>query len=440
MRKNEKPAVRWRRHFIVLALAVIAGSAIGRQAVGTASARPADPARNELVVGALLSITGPWSTLGQSSRAVLEIAVKEINDYLARQGSPTRVRLMVEDTQTDPTVALAKLKSLAERNVRFVIGPQASAEVSAIKPYAQETGIIVISQSSTAHSLAVAGDNIFRFCPDDVRETEAMAALVREEGVSLLVPIWRDDAGNAGLRDSMVANLPVVGGKVLDGVRYGADTKDFASVVRSLSSKVKQAVDDHSTKKVGVYLAAFDEAVHIVKLAASDPLLSSVRWYGSDGLVQSKALVSDTSAASFAANVGLPNPIFGLDESAARVWGPLVEAVTAKTGTQPDAFALATYDALWVVSRTVEKLGPGADTESLKAALAGIAETYSGATGSTRLNAVGDRAVGNFDFWAICRENGSFAWKRVAVYQAEAGGPGTVKRLAGCGPRASLGR
>jgi branched-chain amino acid transport system substrate-binding protein len=440
MRKNEKPAVRRRRHFIILALAVIAGSAIGRQAVGAASARPADPARNELVVGALLSIRGPWSTLGQSSRAVLEIAVEEINDYLARQGSPTRVRLIVEDTQTDPTVALAKLKSLAERNVRFVIGPQASAEVSAIKHYAQEQGIIVISQSSTAHSLAIAGDNIFRFCPDDVRETEAMAALIREEGVSLLVPIWRDDAGNAGLRDSMVANFPVVGGKVLDGVRYGADTKDFAPVVRSLSSKVKQAVDDHSTKKVGVYLAAFDEAVHILTLAAADPLLASVRWYGSDGLVQSKALISDTSAASFAAKVGLPNPIFGLDESAARAWKPLVEAVTAKTGTHPDAFALATYDALWVVARTFEKMGPGADTESLKAALAGIAEAHSGATGNTRLNAAGDRAFGNFDFWAICRENGSFAWERVAVYQTEAGGPGTVKRLAGCGPRASSGR
>ena len=437
---SEKSTVRWLRHLTMFVLLAIAGSAIGHQAVGTVSARPADATGNELVVGALLSITGPWSTLGQTSRAVLTIAAKDINDQLARQGSPMRIRVMVEDTQTDPTVALAKLKSLAARNIRFVIGPQASAEVSAIKHYVQEKGIIVISQSSTAHALANAGDNIFRFCPDDVRETEAMAALVREEGVSVLVPIWRDDAGNAGLRDSMRTNFPIGGGKVLEGVRYGADTKDFAPVVRSLSAKVKGAVDTHTATRVGVYLAAFDEAVHILTLAAADPLLASVQWYGSDGLVQSKTLVSDPSAASFAARVGLPNPIFGLDESAARVWKPLVEAVTAKIGTPPDAFALATYDALWVVARTVEKMGPGADMESLKAALAGIAEVHSGATGNTRLNAAGDRAVGNFDFWAICRDKGSFAWQRVAVYQAESGGPGTVKRLAGCGTRASSGR
>lgn len=54
------------------------------------------------------------------------------------------------------------------------------------------------------------------------------------------------------------------------------------------------------------------------------------------------------------------------------------------------------------------------------------------------LAVIAGSAIG--DFWAICRENGSFAWERVAVYQAEAGGPGTVKRLAGCGPRASPGR
>jgi len=93
---SEKSTVRWLRHLTMFVLLAIAGSAIGRQAVGTASARPADATSNELVVGALLSITGPWSTLGQTSRAVLTIAAKDINDQLARQGSPTRIRVMVE--------------------------------------------------------------------------------------------------------------------------------------------------------------------------------------------------------------------------------------------------------------------------------------------------------------------------------------------------------
>ena len=70
-------------------------------------------------------------------------------------------------------------------------------------------------------------------------------------------------------------------------------------------------------------------------------------------------------------------------------------------------------------------MGAGTDTESLKAAIARIAEAHSGAIGMTSLNAAGDRAVGSFDFWAICRENGSSAWKRVAVYQSEAGGSGS---------------
>ena len=41
---------------------------------------------------------------------------------------------------------------------------------------------------------------------------------------------------------------------------------------------------------------------------------------------------------------------------------------------------------------------------------------YQGVTGSTELDAAGDRLTGDFDFWAVRLRNGSYAWVRVAAY------------------------
>ena len=90
-----------------------------------------------------------------------------------------------------------------------VIGPQSSAEVARIKPYADANNILVISQGSTASSLAIPGDNILRFCPNDTREAEALVALLQHDGIRAIVPLWRNDAGNNGLHDSVQIRFQV---------------------------------------------------------------------------------------------------------------------------------------------------------------------------------------------------------------------------------------
>ena len=68
------------------------------------SAGPDDS--DHLVVGALLSLTGPGQTLGQTSEAALHLAADDVNARLIDEGSPTRVSLRIEDTGLDPALAL----------------------------------------------------------------------------------------------------------------------------------------------------------------------------------------------------------------------------------------------------------------------------------------------------------------------------------------------
>ena len=82
----------------------------------------------------------------------------------------------------------------------------------------------------------------------------------------------------------------------------------------------------------------------------------------------------------------------------------------------PDAFALSTYDALFVVERALRAAGDLKDFASFKAAFVNAANAYSGVTGSTALDAAGDRLSADFDFWAVRPVNGTYGWVPIGTY------------------------
>lgn len=379
------------------------------------------PVENELRIGALLSITGNWNTLGRASQAAIEIARDDVNAYLEEHGSSTRVTIEVADTQLSPTLAVTKMTDLAANGATVFIGPQSSAEVAAVKPAADAEGLLVVSQGSTASSLSLADDYIFRLVPDDVREAAALVALLEDDGIKALVPVARDDAGNGGLYTSTRTAFSGAGGSLSAGVRYGTDVTDFTTTIATIRAQVETLRATHADAEVAIYLAAFDEAADILAAAKDDSVLSTVKWYGSDGVVQSAALTANANAAAFASTAGYPNPIFGLDDDAEATWGPVAARIKARSGVDADAFALSAYDAVWLAALAHERDGATASAAAYRTAFTQTAETYSGVTGSTKLDAAGDRDAGNFDFWSIVATGVTFEWKRTAIYKASDG-------------------
>jgi branched-chain amino acid transport system substrate-binding protein len=222
---------------------------------------------------------------------------------------------------------------LAAQGVHVVIGPQASSEVKAVRAAAGSLGVVAISQGSTAHSLAIPGDNVLRFVPDDIREGEALVALLRRDGIDGIVPIWRDDPGNSGLVASVRRQFQAHGGKVATGVRYGTGVADFTAPANVLGRQV-EALRQRGANHVAVYLAAFDEVVGVFHAARAVAGLNAVPWYGSDGVALTTALVHDRRAAGFASDVGYPNPILGLSDAVLRRAAPLTARVRSRAGPE----------------------------------------------------------------------------------------------------------
>jgi branched-chain amino acid transport system substrate-binding protein len=379
--------------------------------------QPPTNSRREFKVGLLVSLTGSWNSLGQNTVAALQIANDQLKATAKDENGGYRFKLFVRDTALDPAKALAAIQDLDKRGVKIVIGPQSSSEVAMIKPYADAHNILVISQGSTASSLAIAGDNIFRFCPNDKREADAIVALMQHDGIHSIVPLWRNDAGNNGLHDSVKAAFENIGGTVTSGVQYQPTTTDFSAATTSVASQIQSLVTAGADpNSVAIYLAAFDEAVDVFHGAAANTTLSSTRWYGSDGVALSAALTGDANAAAFAASAYYPNPTFGLDDALQNLWQPVADSIEARTSIPADAFALSAYDALFVVERALRVTGNLKDFASFKSAFADAANNYSGVTGSTALDAAGDRLSADFDFWAVRQVSGTFSWIRIGAY------------------------
>ena len=381
------------------------------------SEQPFLHSHREFKIGVLVSLTGSWNSLGQNTVAALQLANEQLQATAKAEHGGYRFHLFVRDTQLDPAKALAAIQDLDKRGVKIVIGPQSSAEVAIIKPYADAHNILVISQGSTASSLAIPGDNIFRFCPNDMREAEAIVALMWHDGIRTIIPLWRNDAGNNGLHDSVKADFENLGGTVTSGYQYQPTTTDFSAGTTSVASQISTLLlagaDSHS---IAIYLAAFDEVVDVFHSAANNSILSSTHWYGSDGVALSATLTGDASAAAFAASAGYPNPTFGLPDALQSLWQPVANAIEVRTGITPDAFALSTYDALFVVERALRAAGDLKHFAIFKSAFVDAADSYSGVTGSTALDPAGDRLNADFDFWAIRLANGSYGWVRIGTY------------------------
>lgn len=224
--------------FFVALLLFLAASVL--QACGGSS----DEGEPVIELGALVNMS---ATGDPDSQAAIRLAVEDVNAFFAGggagdgQGPPPRVRVTVEGTGLDPAVASEKIELLAARGLKVVIGPESSAEVETIKPFTDANDLVLLSHCSTAPSLAIPDDSVYRLVPSDLRQAEAIARLIDANGYRAIVPMWR--AGVWGDDVSSAASPPFValGGTVYPGVRFDPEADDFSRDLAALNEQVAEA-------------------------------------------------------------------------------------------------------------------------------------------------------------------------------------------------------
>jgi len=104
-------------------------------------------------IGLLNDLSKDLSAQGKGDLAAEQLAVKDVNAYIASSGCSLTFALDSNDYQLDGNIALQQLTAMFANGVQVVIGPLNSGAARTILSYANSNHIVLISPSSTSPAL-----------------------------------------------------------------------------------------------------------------------------------------------------------------------------------------------------------------------------------------------------------------------------------------------
>jgi len=417
--------------FLVAAAGCIGSSSSSSSSSAQSGGSSASESQSFKVIklGALLDLSGPLASDGKKIQNALKLAQEDINAYFKQKGEDFEVKILFEDTKTDPKVALEKLQTLDAQGVKVIIGPTSSGELKNMKSYVNAHKLIVISEASTAPpkfiGFAKPEDKkyVFRFVPTDFFQSKAIASEFESKGIKGLVIIYRGDAWGKGLHDATVEK--VKGSiEIAKDISYPSNPEptDWSPYISKAEDGVKSLLSKYSPEQVAVWVVGFDEIATLLSQVPDDSPLLKVQWFGSDGDVLSDKIVEE--AGNKASKVVLYSTQFYAQSEAGKKF---IQRFKEKFGIEPSEYALIAYDAAWVAALAeaeVLKEKGSFDADLVAQKIKEILPKYSSGeigvssiTGNIELDEWNDRASGDYAIWGIVDGK----WKLLGMWKSSTG-------------------
>ena len=352
----------------------------------------------QIPVGLLAPITGALSTIGEEYLVITNIAAADVNEYLQTRGEPWTLKLILEDTESSPDIALEKAMDLHAQGARTIVGPVASASLYAIKNYVDEKDMLVLSCCSSASAVAIPDDNIYRLTTVDSHYITIHAEAAKSHGLDNLIHVYRGDVWGDGIDVALKAGFSEHGGMVSNWIRYNPDTADYAAVARHLSEIVGDVTQTTDPSRVGVMISGYAEYLDIIREAASHDTLDDITWFGAATPIEDPNISNDPIVKEFVDKVGLYSITLSVPDS--ERYRQIEAAITERLGYEPSPFIYAAYDAVWLLALTMLD-AQTANAAGLKASIADVAEEYQGVAGDIRFNDAGDLVDSDYDVWHV---------------------------------------
>ena len=206
--------------------------------------------------------------------------------------------------------------------IKYFVGPSASSLAITAKAFTDTTAdAVLVSPSSTAPVLAIPGDSLFRLTHDDRAQAPKLVDLMQRDGKEHIVFIQRTDIWGEGLYNAISALH--AGSEVLitmDPAENPNTTQSYYDVIAAdLLDSVNTLSAQYGKDKVAVVLILFDvdtsNLVDSLFRTGHAEMLSTVKWYGTDGIAGNANLIADETVADFLATVRLVGTIFQVEEN-----------------------------------------------------------------------------------------------------------------------------
>lgn len=320
-------------------------------------------------VGEYGSLTGTEATFGQSTHKGIQLAITELNSAGGALGR--KFELHTEDDQSQAGMSATVVRKLISSDgVAAILGEVASSRSLEAAPICQQSGIPMISPSSTNPKVTEVGDYIFRVCFIDPFQGTVMANFARQtlkvDTAAILIDTKSDYS--VGLAKFFRERFEASGGKIVAEEKYSGGDKDFNAQLTSLKAANPQAVF-----VPGYYTEVGLIALQARQLGLTVPLLGGDGW-------ESDTLIPVGGAAlegcSFSTH-------YSSDDTSPAVQ-TFLHSFRQQFNETPDAMAALGYDSMKILARAIQTAGT-TDGAKVRDALAATAN-YPGVTGSITID------------------------------------------------------
>jgi branched-chain amino acid transport system substrate-binding protein len=195
-------------------------------------------AQQVIKMGALATLEGPFTVLGQDGMRGVELALKERN-YTA---GGKKIELIKGSSTGAPDSAVSATRKLVEQDkVQILVGPLSGSEGIAVKDYAKsqlQTTFLNGTSAAQETTLDKPADNFFRFSTDGAQWSAGLGTHAYGKGYKNVVVIAEDYAFPYSQVAGFMMEYCKAGGKVLDKHWVPIGTKDYSSVIAKLPANI----------------------------------------------------------------------------------------------------------------------------------------------------------------------------------------------------------
>ncbi len=321
--------------------------------------------QQSFILGVVADLTGPMGLYGGWVKKGVELAHKD----LAAAG--VQVRVIAEDSQSEPKNAVSALQKLLDINeARFIICGTGSSGTMAIAPIINKRRAILMVTLASSPSITGAGDYIFRNRISGLFEAKEAARVAKNRGLIKVATIAINNESGVPYIEAFATEFISLGGEVVSKDLLAPGQTDFRTSIIRLRASRPQAV-----------FAALDVDQVSRVLRQSTEMGFRSTWIGISSIKTPKLLELAGSSAE-----GIFVVSEGVDETS-----PLYKTLSAKYrqafNEDLTLYAVNGYDAAMLLAMLIQKCK--ANVDAVKQALYAL-EGYEGVGGKLRFDINGD--------------------------------------------------
>lgn len=192
-------------------------------------------------IGALFSVTGPASFLGEPERNSAQMVVDEINRTGGVKGR--KLELITYDTGGDATKAVQLANRLIKNDrVVAIIGPSTTGDTMAVIPVVERAQIPLISCSAGIKITEPVKRNVFKTAQNDTLAVARIYQQLKKEKKNKVAILTVSDSFGSSGREQLKSQAARYGMQIISDDTYGPKDTDMTAQLTKIRGSQAQAV------------------------------------------------------------------------------------------------------------------------------------------------------------------------------------------------------